>query len=371
MFNRHHVKTTAFAAALAAAGAAPQVALAASSVTITGYFKLSYEYLKISDYAGVGENSQDRVVDDRSRIYFRVVEDLGGGLQAIGQVDWRLTMDSGGDAANGNNYVGLRSKTWGTARIGRWELHYKYGRGKIDSKGSYKSRNDSLLAFAGGGGTAIAGASRTPNVIFYNLPDLNGFNLEVAYSANTGTSEADIGSTSRSGAAWNLRPYYKGKNFEIGYSYWKSEPDNPGAATVDQRGDRIWGHYKWNDFYFGLTWDRSELENSLGGARTSKRDAWSIPLAYQMGKHGFHLEYSEARDDKEIAGDNGAKMLAVGYNYSLSKRTSLALTYASIKNDEDAFYNLLGSASGQGSPDAAVAPGEDPSIIAFTVKHSF
>lgn len=369
MFVWHRLRKTALAATLAAGCAGPQAALAASSVTITGYFKLSYEYVKVSGKPN--SDGEDRIADDRSRIYFRVAEDLGGGLQAIGQVDWRLTMDSGGDAANGNNYVGLRSRTWGTARIGRWELHYKYGRGRIDGKGSYKSRNDALLGFAGGGGTAIAAVSRTPNVIFYNLPDLNGFNLELAYSTNTGTSEADLGSTSRRGEAWNIRPYYRSKNFEIGYSYWKSEPDNPGAASVDQRGDRVWGHHRWNNFYFGAAWDRSTLENSLTGARTSRRDAWSIPLWVQAGRHGFHLEYSEARADDETAVDDGARMIAVGYSYALSRRTSAALTYARIKNDAGAFYNLIGNAGAQGSPDAAVAPGEDPSIIAVTLKLSF
>jgi predicted porin len=362
-------KKLAIGSALAACWLAPQAGLAASSVTISGYFKMSYESVKVSGKPNT--DNQDRVVDDRSRVYFRVVEDLGGGLQAIAQLDWRLTMDTGGDAANGNNYVGLRSKKWGTLKLGRWELHYKYGRGKIDSKGSYKSRNDSLLAFAGGGGTAIAGASRTPNVIVYDLPNLKGFNLQAAYSTNTGSSEAELGSSARGGYAYNLRPYYKSKNFQIGYSYWKSKPDNPGAATTDQRGDRVWGWYKWNNFYFGAAWDRSKLNNSLTGAQTSKRNAWSIPLAYQMGRHGFHVEYTEARDDKATTVDDGAKMLAVGYNYALSKRTSLALTYAKIRNDEGAFYNLLGSTSGQGSPDASVAPGQDPRIIAATIKHSF
>lgn len=228
----------AFGAAVAVSLAPAQPALAESSLAITGFFKLSYERIRVSGKPGT--DGEDRVADDRSRITVRVVEDLGGGLQAIGQVDWRLTMDTGADAADGSNYVGLRSKTWGTLKIGRWELHYKYGRGKIDDEGSFKSRNDSLLAFAGGGDTAIANASRTPNVIVYDLPDLGGFNLEAAYSTDPDTSEADIGSPSRRGYAVNLRPYYRSRNFEIGYSYWKSRPDAPGAASVDQRSDRVW-----------------------------------------------------------------------------------------------------------------------------------
>jgi hypothetical protein len=64
-------------------------------------------------------------------------------------------------------------------------------------------------------------------------------------------------------------------------------------------------------------------------------------------------------------------MLALAYTYDLSKRTSLGLTYAKITNDAGAFYNLYNSAAAQGSASAAVAPGEDPRIWSFGLKHAF
>ena len=217
----------------------------------------------------------------------------------------------------------------------------------------------------------IANDSRTPNVVVYDSPCWRGFNLQAAVSTNPDTSEADLGSPSRKGYAWNLRPYYESNNLEVGYSYWKSKPDAPTAASVDQRGDRVWASYKWNNFTIGAAWDHARFDNSLTGAQTSRRDAWSIPLWYQAGRHGFHLEYSQAQNDKATAVNDGAKMLALAYSYDFSRRTSAALTYARIRNDDGAVYNLYGSADAQGSADASVAPGEDPSIIAFTVKHSF
>ena len=123
----------ALGCALAACLAAAHPARADSSVTITGFFKLSYEYVKIGNFAGAGKRGEDRVADDRSRIYFRIVEDLGGGLQAIGQIDWRMTMDAGEDQASGQNWVGLRSRRWGTLRLGRFDLHYQHSASKIQS----------------------------------------------------------------------------------------------------------------------------------------------------------------------------------------------------------------------------------------------
>ena len=71
--------------AVAGALAAPGVALAQSSVTISGIFKVSLENIRLSGISAArttaGTNtSENRVADDSSRILFNVVEDLGGGL---------------------------------------------------------------------------------------------------------------------------------------------------------------------------------------------------------------------------------------------------------------------------------------------------
>src|SRR5512134_274696 len=92
------------AAALAAFLAAPATALAQSSVTISGVLKMAAEHVKLGQSAK-SPSGETRVVDESSRIMFNVVEDLGGGLQAIGQVDLRVTMDSGALAGSGNNHV--------------------------------------------------------------------------------------------------------------------------------------------------------------------------------------------------------------------------------------------------------------------------
>jgi hypothetical protein len=54
----------------------------------------------------------------------------------------------------------------------------------------------------------------------------------------------------------------------------------------------------------------------------------------------------------------------------LSKRTSLAATYAQIKNEQNINYNLFTSNS-LGSADTVTANGEDPRIIQLTILHRF
>jgi len=354
---------------LAAALALPGAALAASSLTITGFFKVSYENVKLSNTTK-SPSSEDRVVDDLSRIYFRVVEDLGGGLQAVGQIEWRLNIPGGTDGANGADWVGLASKRFGRILLGRNDLHYNQTPSTIISKGSLRAWNTSIVSNAGGGGTIIAYGTRTPNLVYYETPKWGGFDVIAAYSANPGAAaEADIGSGTRNGRGINVAPRYMTKDWGIVYSYWDAKHD---ASPTHQRADRVWGFFKIGAFRIGALYDKSKIKNDTTGVTTSKRDAWSIPLSYQTGKHNFWLEYSQARDDKQTAVNDGAKMWAAAYAYDFSRRTSIGLTYARIRNDTGAVYNLWNSTAGQGgNPTAAVAPGEDPRIVGVTMRHAF
>lgn len=372
------------------------MAFAQSSVTISGFFKMSFGNLKIGNYGcgttpscrTAGSNSSEtRLTDDFSRIVFNVVEDLGGGLQAIGQVDWRVALDSGADGGGpvGNDHVGLRSRTWGRLIIGRQDLHYLNRESNLTVKNDLKADSVSILAFAGGGATAIAAASRTPNVIHYTSPNWGGFTVVAAYSTNPAAAqEADVGSTVRKGRGWNLNPSFASPNRQIGYSTWSQKADAggaalaspaaPGTSNADQRADRVYGSVRWGGFMLGLAWDKSKLRSATTGTESSRRTAWSLPLEYRWGPHTVAGHYSRARDDQATAAQDGAKMLAIGYSYDLSKRTSLALTYAKITNDAGAFYNFFTSVSAAvGSPSGAVSGigGEDPRLISATIRHAF
>lgn len=414
------MKTQIVAVALTALLAAPATAPAQSSVTISGYFKASFENIKLSQTVK-SPGSETRVSDDSSRIVFSVREDLGGGLAAIGQLDVRFKLDDGGAVAAtnvggnigaGNTFVGLRSKGWGTLSAGRHDLHYTHNRSEITFKaGSYKADDLALLAFAGGGGTAVAVNSRTLNAVRFDSPRWGGFAFTAAYSTNPAAADSDIGSGIRKGRAWNLNPNLEGANYQIGYSYWSQKADGAvsaassaiagcaaggvvtisaagavtstcatggtvtftaaGVAAADQRGDRLYGSYSWGGLRLGVTWDRAELKNGVTGALTSRRTAWSLPLRYRTGVHNFYAGYTGARDDRASAAADGAKMVALAYAYDMSKRTSAGISYARINNDAGATYNLYGSAGGQGSASAAVAAGEDPRIWAITLRHAF
>ena len=389
--------------AVAGALAAPGVALAQSSVTISGVFKASLENIRIGSKVALTNSSENRIADDSSRILFNVVEDLGGGLSAIGQADMRLPMASGNlIAMSGNTHVGLRSKSMGRIFVGRQDVHYGNTESDMSAlAGDLRADAVSLLAFTAGG-VAIAGATRTPNIIHYTTPNFSGFTAIVAYSTGAaGTSsgqanvsnvgavvnattisapqQGDTGTAIRKGSAFNINPNYAASNFQVGYSYWNSKPDGGTAAGTtansgaDQRSDKIYGSFKMAGFKVGLSWDKSRLKGNIGaaaGTTLAERTAFSIPVSYMMGNNGFHFHYTKARDDKATVAQDGAKMVALSYQYTLSKRTSVGLTYAKITNDAGAAYNLFTGTSLGNSP-AAAAVGEDPRLMAATIRHAF
>jgi len=408
------------AVAVAGMFVAPAAALAQSSVTISGLLKGGFESLKLSNSARTGNTSQQGVVDDSSRIVFNVVEDLGGGLQAIGQLDMRVKPDDAGGAQspasflagggntgnviNGNSHFGLRSKDWGRIFFGRQDLHYFNNESNISDKGSLRANSVSLLAYvnnAAGSNSAIAGGTRTQNVIHYTTPNWGGFTMIAAYSSNPGGQDGDISalnssaSNARKGYAWNLNPNFAAANWQVGYSYWQSKPDynggilangGIGAAAVaalgltaptpiNERSDRLYGSYV---FPFGLkiggAWDKSSRTTD-GGSKVASRTAWSLPASYNWGNHTVHLNYSTAGDNKsKVAGsaDQGSAMWAASYSYDLSKRTSAAFTYAQISNKAGASYNFFTSTSlGLGGSAGAIAGGEDPKMWGVTLRHAF
>ncbi len=392
-------KKQIIAATVAGVFLAPVTLFAQSSVTISGRFTMEFSDIKISGKPG--RNSEAALSDNTSYIRFSVNEDLGGGLQAIGQVETRNQLDTGSLSASGTNFVGLRSKSWGALRFGRENLHYYLRESDMFvNGGSLRGDSIGILAYANGGATSIANATRTPNTIVWASPDWSGFTLNAGYSSQPGLSavESDIGSTVRKGRAWNLNPNYKGENFQVGYSYWDGKADGAFAglgapaqlggaqfgtpAGLDQRGHRFYGSYKWGGFKAGLAIDDSRLRTAtvLATNEISRRTAWSVPLQYTTGPHSFYGEYSRANRDRAapFAGlDTKANLFSLTYLYNLSKRTAVGVNYARLNNGRDAFYNLYTSRVGTTDPLGVASTGanpnkgEDPRILGVSISHYF
>jgi len=177
---------------------------AQSSVTISGFMHGSYDTFSIKNAGATrtGNKSENRVTDNSSRIIFGVVEDLGGGLSAVGQVDMRFALDAqnrvGPDnkpadttrdpVANtftsGNNHVGLVSKDLGGIRLGRQDIHYTEGGHFNHTSTGTIASSINVLHSNGSSGGSIANWSRTPNLLWYTSPTIAGFSATLGTSTN-------------------------------------------------------------------------------------------------------------------------------------------------------------------------------------------
>lgn len=455
--------------AVAVAGALALPAAAMAQVTISGGFRMSLSQHsitgttpagavanaatgRINAAGGTSNTSEMRFSDNVSQIIFQAREDLGGGLTAIGRYEWRPTLDgtnaASGTIANGTgnatNFIGLESRTMGTVRIGSVTVYS--GAGGTGS--TYTS--DRGLAFAGhvgisqqlGSGAIVFagqnaalqqanfGQGRHNNVVVWNSPNWNGFNLAAGFSTNNAGSDGDlavpaVGATGspRKGSAIVLAPGYASGPFSMQYIYFDNKVDGlvanatAGAAWVgagsagagaanglggalsgaggtiasrDFKAHKLWGTYNFtNGFSLTGIWSRATLTNAYtgalaqtnanGGNKLSEKTIWQLGGKYATGPHTFTLDYTRAGDDKVVTnaagqtGGTGAKQWSAGWMYELSKRTEVGLSYTKVTNDafaangpQDTANNALGATGTQFNN-----AGEGYTIWGGNITHKF
>lgn len=354
--------------ALAVLGAFAGAATAQTNVTITGILKTGLSHYDMDDVVGRAGGSSLNMTDGSSRIIIRGTEDLGGGLKGIFQVDNRLPMEQGtGSLAGGNTFIGLAGG-FGQIRLGKLDQYYGLGTDSHAGRATSLSASSiSILSYVGDGSEAIANASRTQNLIRWDSPSWGGFTVGLGYSTGYTGDSGTVGDSSK-GSAISADVAYRSGPLMVGLGYWSAENE---PKTTEQEGLRIAGSYQFGVFSVGLTYDQSS--RGPKGAGNLERDAWSIPLTAKLGPGTLLVTYSQAGDvDVKGAGkanDSGAKMWSVGYDYPLSKRTSLGVSYATIDNDANAAYALF-TGSGLGQLQVPVA-GQDVSQFYVGLRHTF
>jgi len=337
--------------AVAVAGmlAAPLAAQAqTANVTLYGRLNLDLEYIDASqNMPGV-----TRVSSNSSRLGVRGTEALGGGLNAIFQIESSINGDrGGGDLAGRESYIGLQG-SWGTVKIGRFlapydDMHPIFG--------NVPTFTTSILATAAlwannGGFAKGTGAfdDRLSNSLRYDTPNISGFTGSAQISlcgtggSACGVGDAENGATDAYVASvagiYNNGPFQGGIAFErndevrgIGLKDW--------AATVT---------VAWN---FGVVrvaglYERLQYDTPTGDL---KRNLWGISATAPVGPGTVYASWQRANDGKgsctsrvggvTCGGDTGSDHYTVSYTYPLSKRTITYVGYSGINNEARASYN--------------------------------
>lgn len=372
------------ALAIAAAVSAP--AFADSNVTIYGVANVSYDMTKTGTVAAANSFSSNKVSSNTSRLGFKGNEDLGDGLSAVWQIESLIQIDgqtaAGNTLANRNTFAGLSSASAGTVLMGRHDTPYNISNRKYDLFGDTLADNRSII-----GGGARAGASfngRQPNVVAYISPAMSGFTGAVAYVAG---AEGQALAADTKGSAWSLAALYGNGPISANFGY---EVHNIGNATgtlgvagivgsVKETAWTISGGYKVEAFevngVYEKTSDNFGGQAALGtGALAAGSDVLGHRAYYLSGKYNFgsnavKLAYANAAAGAVVASDS--TQVSLGFDHSLSKRTTVYALYTKLNNGTAGTYQLSTNGTGAPALAAAAATGGTPSAFSFGMKHTF
>jgi len=347
--------------AMAALTAFAGVASAQSSVTLFGIVDLSARNVKNGPAGSLKTLSTDG--NASSRLGFRGVEDLGGGLRAGFWLEGGLAADvgnQGGGNGTGATAMWNRRATvsllggFGEIRLGRdyvptfWNhtVFDPFGTNGVGSQTNLISPAPTTAPF----GTAQANTLvRANNTIGYFLPAIGGLygQVMVAAGENQTTPNKYIGG----------RLGYAAGPVNVAVAYGKTEKESYNAddmTAFNVAGSFNFGFATLFAQYHKYEYSVQDLKNYMVGA--------TVPI----GAGTFKASYGKT--DRTLAANNepGATQVAVGYVYDLSKRTALYTHYARVKNDRGLNYT-----TSTGGPAIGTTVGFTSTGYEFGVRHSF
>lgn len=328
--------------ALAVLGTFAGMAAAQSSVTVFGIVDLNARQTKNGSNDSLSSLSTDGI--NSSRLGFRGVEDLGGGMSAGFWLEAGMNADvgtvGGGNGGFNQNAAGTvggqaalgttpgaffnRRATisllggFGEIRIGRDYTPAFWNTTVFDPFGTNGVGAFTNVSINGLGTLGSQSYVRANNTLGYFLPgNLGGLYGQIQTSAGEGTAALNQANKQTSGRIG----YAAGPiNVAASFGQTKTLPNN-------------WKHNNlagsWN---FGVAtvmaqWDQQKVA-------ALKQVTYLIGAVVPLGQGEIHIAYDKANGSGSAALDpQDANQIAVGYVYNLSKRTALYGTYSRIKND--------------------------------------
>lgn len=347
-------------AALATAG----FASAQSSVTVFGVVDTNFQ--RVESDTATGDVTTNRLASGSnrtSRLGFRGVEDLGGGLKAEFWLEAGVSSDNGSSAStvirvnnqpagasaggggqalvfNRRATVGLKGK-FGEVRLGRDSVVGLLAQESFDpfdanGVGSVRQVVYANALVPNGLGTANVtsfGSVRASNMINYFSPSFGGLDVSVGTALNENPSTPSA--TEDDGRLFTYR-----LNFTAGKFNAKLAGTHVDFSTGDYREITLGGSYDFGIIKPALAVHRNEVK---GGPTAQETDVIMVSFTAPLGPGLLRGIYTRA--DQKSGGNNDGNIYAIGYIYNLSKRTSLYTTYARSDNKNGSNRYTVGGAS--------------------------
>ena len=376
------------ALAVASALVAPAAFADTSNVTVYGVANVSYDLVTVKSTAGASF-SNNKVSSNTSRIGLKGSEDLGDGLSAIWQVESLINIDNAGSATNAgagnpgsalgsrNTFAGLSSASMGTVIMGRHDTPYNISTRKLDVFTDGLADNRSLMGGTAGQNAVAAFDGRQPDVIAYISPAMSGFTGAIAY---LNLAENATSTLSSKVSAWSMAGMYSQDAFYGSLAY---EVHDVGAGTLaaavgalpattviaaaaKESALKFGFGYTQDAIAVGFAYEKTS-DNLAAGANALGHKAYYLSGKYSFGNDAVKAAYTNVGSN--ATANTGATQFSLGYDHSLSKRTTVYALYTSLKSNSAANYGL--SVAGTGGANTAIGAGSAPSAMSFGMKHTF
>lgn len=388
---------------VAVAGALSAPGLALAQVEVYGFVNMSvgrFAYSESATGAG-GKISKWDVASHASNYGIRGRENVGGGQTMWFQIEQNAPLERSNNIAispaSRNSAVGLQG-SWGNFFIGQWttpwaDLDALWGVGTVGGWGPITSiigRREttgtapnpncvnqdnpppsgataaSCDAIEAGGGVGHPFWKRISNAVFYQSPVMGGAQVKVAYQTNEG--KASTG-TVADPHLWSFSAQWAGMGgrVRVGAAYDR----HADFTTIGQTdtGFRVTGGWNFGVADVGLAYEIMKYKAATGEVEAKQM---GIGVAVPIGTGAIRGSYAFAKDlSGPASGDNGAKTYNVGYEHRFSKRSSVGVGYAIIKNDPGAVFTWTGAPPNQGGASNTPAAGSDPETFFLNMLHRF
>jgi len=320
-----------------------------------------------------------RLSSNSSRLGVRGTESLGGGLNAVFQIEQNVSGDTGNSSTSGfasrETFVGLQGP-WGTFKMGKFlmpydDLHPIFGNVPTYTTSILSTADlwaqGTLSKFAGGFDARLGNSLRFDSATYagfnfsgqISLRDSSGFADNTGPSANTanpilGGDNGDHASELRHAYVIGLAGYYNNGPLQAGIGYEANNKVRNYAITGGQFYADDWAFTATGAYNFGfirpaLVYEKLKYDTPTGDL---KRDFYGISATAPIGPGVLYAFFGRAADGKGSSADGtrvggltkgdstGSDQWEVSYTYPLSKRTSVYAGYVKLNNDRNAAYTF-------------------------------
>lgn len=325
----------------------PEYGRGADAVRIYGTVDMGAMYATTNHAPGRWQAQSGGIYSSKLGLY--ASEDLGGGLKAEIKLETGFNADNGAQQAsalfNRESWIGLRSSTWGTVRVGNQinamlpllidpfmlvntnSVYTWIGGGAMQTPRGVGANTD----LGPGAGTLPV---RVPKSITYATPSALGpVSAQLIYATNpSGASEPKVGT--RGGVvSYNRGPFYLAASLiqtwsspvlvTAGLPLQSVRTDIPSAGAIFDNGKLV-----LSTSYARMKPKTAQAGEAslvtLGAILPDGRLTWRASAVYR--------DTERARDNAGRLADSSALGLMLGVDYDLSRRTALYARAGSVRN---------------------------------------